>query len=551
MVNAESESESESVSWWLHRPFTSSDTECTHAMKLDTAIRETVLREARIVAGNENLDRVIAWVHMVDHPDIVQWVKAGELLLTTGYNWPTDAAASRHLVGELAKVGLAGVVLAVPQFRNHFPAEAIEEAQRVGLPMLELPWDIPFSQVTHEILAKIINFQAGVIERSEQLHRALTNAAVAANSLSDIAATLNTLLGRRVIFTDTSGRILGSSTQQAETLALEQQLVQTLGNTAIDLTTLRRPTRVPFQGSGEVLSRLGIAVQLQETIVALLWLDLDGLDADELDLRALEHASVVAALHLMHQRQLSQQEDRLGHALVAGLLDGEFSPSASALERAKVRGWSETARYRVCLVLLDEPIPLTTQGLELRERWVDKLKRHLRGSGDPELIAVWLNQIKLILPADSPADALWNAVGDKKCAMAVSRVHSGIEGMAQGSKDVDALLPSLRPGRLHDFDEILFPRALLGDAHARATLINRLITPLVSRLRGEALLDTLRVLADEGFQLAHAARVLGIHISTMRYRLEQIEKVLGVSFESSKVRFQVQVAMTLYTLQQE
>jgi len=122
---------------------------------------------------------------MVDHPDIVNWVKPGELLLTTGYNWPNDAETSRRLVRNLSKVGLAGVVLAVPHFRDHFPPEAIDEARSVGFPLLELPWDVQFSQVTHEILAKIINFQAEIIERSEQLHRALTNAAVTANSLSD------------------------------------------------------------------------------------------------------------------------------------------------------------------------------------------------------------------------------------------------------------------------------------------------------------------------------------------------------------------------------
>jgi purine catabolism regulator len=527
------------------------DAQRAHAMKLDTAIRETVLREAKVVAGEENLDRDIAWVHMVDHPDIAQWVKSGELLLTTGYNWPTDANASRHLVCELAKAGLAGVVLAIPKFRDHFPPEAVEEAQRVGLPMFELPWAVPFSQVTHEILAKIINFQASMIERSEQLHRALTNAAVSASSLSDIAHTLTTLLGRQATFTDTSGRVLGSSTHQVETQQLEQQFIQTLAKSAVDITVLRRPVLVPFQVHSEVLSKLSIAVYLQDKIVAILWLDLEGHEADELDMRALEHASIVAALHLMHQQQLSQQEDRLGYALVAGLLDGEFSPSASALERAKVRGWNETTNYRVCLVLLDEPIPLTTQGLELRERWVEKLKRHLRASGNPELIAIWLNQIKFILSVDTSADVLWTAIGDKKCAMAVSRVHTGIDGMAQGSKDVDALLSSLRPGRLHDFDEILFPRALLGDTDARGMLINRLITPLMSRPRGEALLETLEVLANGGFQLAHTARALDIHISTMRYRLEQIEKVLGVTFEDSKVRFQVQVAMTLYRLQQD
>lgn len=521
------------------------------AMKLDTAIRETVLREAEVVAGEESLQREITWVHMVDHPDIVNWVKPGELLLTTGYNWPRDAETSRRLVRELSDVGLAGVVLAVPQFRDHFPAEAISEARSVGFPLLELPWAVQFSQVTHEILAKIINFQAEIIERSEQLHRALTNAAVTAKSLRDIAETLRKLVGREVAFTSVSGEILGTSVDDENSPLLEEQFVSSLSQSPVDSRSAQRPTRVKFQTANGVLYRLRLAVRLHDSLVAVTWLDLEGAEADELDTRAMEHASVVAALHLMHQQQLAQQEDRLGYALVAGLLDGEFTATPAAVERARVCGWSQTNQYRIGLVLLDEPIPLTTEGLNRRERWVESLKHQLRATGQPELLAIWLNQIKFILPAEASPESLWEAVTDQRAAMAISRVHTGIDGMATGSKDVDALLPTLRPGRLHRFDEILFPRALLGDANARDMLIERLVTPLVSRPRGESLLDTLCTLADEGFQLVNAARSLGIHISTMRYRLEKIEEVLNVTLEDPKIRFQVQVAMALYRLRED
>jgi purine catabolism regulator len=520
-------------------------------MKLDTAIRETVLSAAEVVAGEENLQRDITWVHMVDHPDIVNWVKPGELLLTTGYNWPGDAEASRRLVRELSDAGLAGVVLAVPHFRDHFPAEAVEEARSVGFPLLELPWEVQFSEVTHEILAKIIYFQAEIIERSEQMHRALTNAAVTANSLSDIANTLRKLVGREVTFTNVTGELLGTSAVEPEANSLELQFVASLSESPLDSSNASRPTRVKFNIAGLFVYRLRLPVRLHESLVAVIWLDLEGSEVDELDARAMEHASVIAALHLMHQQQLAQQEDRLGYALVAGLLDGEFSSTPSALERARVCGWSQTNQYRICLVLLDEPIPLTTEGLNRRERWVDSLKHQLRATGQPELLAIWLNQIKLILPAEASPDALWEAVTDQRAAMAVSRVHSGIDGMATASKDVDALLPTLRPGRLHRFDEILFPRALLGDANARDMLIERLVTPLVTRPRSEAFLETLCVLADEGFQLVNAARSLSIHISTMRYRLQRIEEILGVTLEDPKVRFQVQVAMALYRLRED
>lgn len=536
-------------------------------MKLDTAIRQTMLREANIVAGAQALHREIRWVHMVDHPDIAQWVKPGELLLTTGYSWPEDETASRDLVRSLNAIGLAGVVLAVPRFREHFPKEAIEEADRVGLPLLELPWRVSFSEVTHEILEKIINFQGDLIERSEKLHRALTNAAVSATSLSDIAAALTRLLDRFVIFTDPAGRVLGGSDSADALALLEPQLVEAVrgGALPMDASMIHRPLVAPFAIGARTLRRLVFPVRLQDSVVALIWLDLDGPDAgadsrdvdgsegerDAFDTRAIEHASVVAALHMMHQQQLAQQEDRLGYALVAGLLDGEFSESAAALERARVCGWSESKSYRVCLILLDEPIPMTTEGLERRERWATALKRQLRAQKLPELIVVWLNQIKFIVPEEASVSALWEALSDRRAALAISRVHSGIRGMAAGAKDVDALIATMRPGRLHQFDEILFPRALMGDADARDLLIERLIGPLVETRRGEALLETLGTLADEGFQLANTAKTLGVHISTLRYRVERIESTLKLSLEDPKVRFQLQVAVTLYRLRDD
>ncbi|WDU60763.1 PucR family transcriptional regulator ligand-binding domain-containing protein [Pseudomonas poae] len=152
-------------------------------MKLDTAIENTVLREASVVAGVNAMDREITWVHIVDHPEITNWLKPGELLLTTGYNWPVDDDESRSMVRRLSQIGLAGVVLAVPHFREHFTEAAIEEANLCNLPLLELPWEIPFSDIMHDVLARIINIQAETIRRSDHIHRTLTEAALEGKTL--------------------------------------------------------------------------------------------------------------------------------------------------------------------------------------------------------------------------------------------------------------------------------------------------------------------------------------------------------------------------------
>jgi hypothetical protein len=41
-----------------------------------------VLKDARLVAGAGGLSRPIRWVHIVDIPDVVEWVQEGDLLLT-------------------------------------------------------------------------------------------------------------------------------------------------------------------------------------------------------------------------------------------------------------------------------------------------------------------------------------------------------------------------------------------------------------------------------------------------------------------------------------
>lgn len=266
-----------------------------------------------------------------------------------------------------------------------------------------------------------------------------------------------------------------------------------------------------------------------------------------LDSKAIEHAGVLAALHLTHQRELSDLEARLGYAFVAGLLEGKFSATPSAIERAKVSGWSESRGYRVCLLLLDEPIPLSMEGFTRRTRLTNRVAQVLQDFNCPPLISVSLNQISFLLPGEVSADSIWRTLRDEGGALAVSRLHFGVAGMAVGADDVAALTPLLKPGRWHNFDEVLFPRALMGDPDARRLLVEKLILPLESPKRGNSLTDTVMTLATEGFQLLNAARALDIHISTLRYRLGRIEAILGIALDDPEERFKLQVACEMFS----
>jgi purine catabolism regulator len=513
----------------------------TPQMKLDAAIEHTVLREAKVVAGAGAMDREITWVHIVDHPEITNWLKPGELLLTTGYNWPEADDESREMVCRLSEIGLAGVVLAVPHFREHFTRAAIDEANRCNLPLLELPWEIQFSEIMHDVLARIINVQAEIIRRSDLIHRTLTEAALEVSNLEGLTRALHAALDKPATVVSVDGTILGASGPGA---CEEDERALIRGITAEHgLAEFFKANAPRAQGS-----RLGGAIRLRGEVAAVIWLDSDTGQFEELDARALEHSLVIAALHLSYQRQLSDQETRLGYAFVAGLLEGKFSATPSAIERAQASGWSENRAYRVCLVLLNEPIPLSIEGFNRRSKLTERIASVMQGLRVAPLISVSLNQISFLLPAELAPESVWKSIRSEGSALAVSRVQQGVTGMAHGAGDVSALVPLLRPGKLHDFDEVLFPRALMGDADARRLLLERMIQPLEHPKRGNSLTDTVLCLAREGFQLLNTAKALDIHISTLRYRVERIESLLGISLDNPEDRFKLQVAAQMHRL---
>ncbi|MDT7922906.1 MAG: amidohydrolase family protein, partial [Thermus sp.] len=67
----------------------------------------------------------------------------------------------------------AAIALAVPQFFETFPEPALSVLARAGVAALELPWEIPFAQVSEEVLRRLLAQQLEVEKRAQSLHRAL------------------------------------------------------------------------------------------------------------------------------------------------------------------------------------------------------------------------------------------------------------------------------------------------------------------------------------------------------------------------------------------
>ena len=92
-------------------------------------------------------------------------------------------------------------------------------------------------------------------------------------------------------------------------------------------------------------------------------------------------------------------------------------------------------------------------------------------------------------------------------------------------------------------DDLLPERALAGDTLARATLINRIFTPLQNH--SSELLNTLWCYLDNGRSLEATARELFVHPNTVRYRLKRISEVIGWDATGAREALILQSALIL------
>jgi sugar diacid utilization regulator len=118
------------------------------------ALSLSVLKDATVVAGHEGLDNPIRWTHILDHPDVAEWVKGGEVLISSGVGIYDDINAQIKYMSEAVEKKVAAVFITT-QYLPHTTPQMREIADRHRLPLVEMPPMIAFVEVTEAILRRL------------------------------------------------------------------------------------------------------------------------------------------------------------------------------------------------------------------------------------------------------------------------------------------------------------------------------------------------------------------------------------------------------------
>src|SRR6202158_1868905 len=298
----------------------------------------------QLVAGSTGTRREVVWctTRPARQPAFTP-LRGGELLLIdpqvlTAVDARLPLARLRE---SLAGQGVSGAAVSDP-----YAPGARRVAEAHTLPLFTLPGTLPLDQIEQQVLRYIVDERAELHERAQDLHRQLSELALAGRGLPALLARLHELTGVPVLLERDSGLdyVGGGRLAESAAAAIAQ------GRPALDswlrevpLSALDPPVALRSLPHGQ--SRLIAPILVQGSIAG--FLSLLGSDGElgELHRLAGGRAAHACAIERVRARAARDARDEVEEELLDVLTAGQPGTHQAARERAKRKGFDVDANY--------------------------------------------------------------------------------------------------------------------------------------------------------------------------------------------------------------
>lgn len=121
------------------------------AFTLKNFINDSGFSGLRLLTCHDKLDTPISGVNVIDNPDVTQWIKSGELVLTTGYFFASDPNLQRSVIINLKAAGCSALCIKLQRFFSGVPESIARAAEQAGLPLIDIPLEYSLSDITRTV----------------------------------------------------------------------------------------------------------------------------------------------------------------------------------------------------------------------------------------------------------------------------------------------------------------------------------------------------------------------------------------------------------------
>lgn len=533
-----------------------------------------VFHGSRILAGSSGLGRLVTGVNIMEVPDIVNWVKPGHLLVTTGFAIRDNQEAQQNLVPSLARLGLAGICIKTRRYLETIPPPMLQLADAYEFPLVELPPEIGFADLIYEVLSAILHEQSAFLLQLLDVHSALMKIMIEGGGLQKIALTLASLVNNSVYISDILNDRHACSCvnwpeKEIDVLLAAAKAKAAPGDGLYQRINNRLELAINDRSIGCFYMPLTVASECYGSIY--IWETMRPLNSS--DISTIERLAVVTALEIARERSLREVERRYSNEFLNHLLSGRIEDEKLELEHARKLGWDLERNYVVGLVW---PLPpredvrhLPNQ--ETKNRVLRELPRRMLEHGVHCLVGTKGDYLVILLAVDDRGlsarqinelarkqmkavqECLTCAFTGWEVRIGLGRFYPGLKGLQQSYQEAKQALRISEnlPGRrgVIAFNDLGIYRFIYS--RDREKEVNNYLQETLGKLleydreKNTELIRTLQAYFEHHGNLKKVSEALFTHYNTILYRLERIQEISGMDLNCPEDRFNLEVALKL------
>ena len=552
-------------------------------VRLRDILNVDLLAGAEVIAGEAGMDCVITSVNVMEVPDIVDWVRPGELLLTTAYSLSNNIEAFNTLLPIFSEKGVCGMGIKTKRYIDELPESVIETANRLAFPIIRIPQDVSYGDLMKQVFTFIIGEQTRLLEKINEFNNQIRDIMLRRGDMDEFAELISQALHSPTLISD---QVHKSFVFHAEDKAWEAILDRVVPSTINNTGILAEPGSTEIRASfdlvdGVKVKRFCIPIFFEENLYGQVYIwDIDN-HINPGDLFMIESATSLIALHIVTKLTVTQRENVHRTNFLEQLLSNKPESQAGAILDAEYYGFNPNAHHQCLILRLDYQD--SVRSASSRNRRIQETSLTLTGilsyiqqKASSRYISVTKpDEIVFLLEFDPNLSSEIRATQTRQfvyslsevardlkvedvCFVGVGQAYPGYDKLSESLHEAQQIVRLLQSSQKKNkdhygfFEEMGIAR-LFGAPETRADFLNHADEVLEPILKYDAehdgkLLETVRAYFEYGGNLRKISEVQYTHYNTVVYRINRIREALKIDLKDPETAFSIQFALKIRDL---
>ena len=455
-----------------------------------------------MVSGSSGLNNKSEHLLVLETPDGLSWLRGGEIILTAGYAFINNESIKGEIIKKAYEKNVAAICIKVLRYFGDIPASLIQDSEKYGIPLFLIPRDINYTDILSKYYRALYDKETSNILKMNLSYQKLLELRTKNSSID--------------LIVEETSKITNLDIQFKNFLEVDNNL---------DNNNLIRINNKEFGSYLEVKGYPQITDFQKNCINYLLYLIED-------------------ILELQQNILLSQSVNN--RMITEIIMENQNVDDAFIISVMKYLDW-ESVSFRG--IYFKWQTPASRNNSMIRILIEQCIVEKFLFVTDNEGMIVFLpdndntlnNTIKKIFGnKNSYRDSFKIGISSQYDELRqLNPIYHEAKQTVELSNDFLLCIDDLRVGK-----ELI---SMLANKNTSARMLN-LLTPIMSydKENGAVLLNTLDHYFKHNFNNKKSSESLHIHVETLRYRLNKIEELSGLSVHNSKDLLLLMLALTVY-----